>query len=65
MIQVNGKKYDFLQGLDVREFLKLHGFEDDRIAVERNGAVLKRSSLGDTMVEDGDVYEVVSFVGGG
>ncbi len=65
MIQLNGKKYDFLQGMDVREFLKLHGFEDDRIAVERNGAVLKRSSLENTLVEDGDVYEVVSFVGGG
>lgn len=65
MIQVNGKKYDFQEGLNVRECLRIHGFEDDRIAVEKNGVVMRKSSLGETLVEDGDVYEVVSFVGGG
>lgn len=65
MVTVNGKSCDYLEGLDVREFLRRQGFQDDRIAVERNGSVIKRSSLNETRVEDGDVYEVVSFVGGG
>lgn len=65
MVTVNGKSCDYIEGLNVREFLRKQGFQDDRIAVERNGSVIKRSSLNDTMVQDEDVYEVVSFVGGG
>lgn len=65
VITVNGKSCEFQEGLDIREFLRRQGYQDDRIAVERNGEVIKRSSLSEIRVEDGDVYEVVSFVGGG
>ena len=37
----------------------------DRVAVERNLAIVPRSTLGETAVEDGDDYEIVHFVGGG
>ena len=36
-----------------------------KIAVERNGEIAPRSTLADTPVLDGDVLEVVHFVGGG
>lgn len=36
-----------------------------KIAVERNGAIVPRSTLGEAPLADGDVLEIVHFVGGG
>jgi thiamine biosynthesis protein ThiS len=37
----------------------------DRIAVERNGEIVRRSEWATTLVKDGDRFEIVHFVGGG
>jgi thiamine biosynthesis protein ThiS len=37
----------------------------DRIAVERNGEIVRRSDWAATRVESGDRFEIVQFVGGG
>jgi thiamine biosynthesis protein ThiS len=37
----------------------------DRIAVERNGEIVRRSEWPATRVESGDRFEIVHFVGGG
>ena len=36
-----------------------------RVAVERNFVVLKRDAYAATPVQDGDLIEIVNFVGGG
>ena len=36
-----------------------------RIAVERNGEIVPKRLYGETVLQDNDVIEVVSFVGGG
>ena len=41
------------------------GFSAGRIAVERNGEIVPRNRYGETLLADGDVLEIVSFVGGG
>jgi len=37
----------------------------DKVAVERNGTIVPRSTLGDAPLGDGDTLEIVHFVGGG
>jgi thiamine biosynthesis protein ThiS len=37
----------------------------DRIAVERNGAIVRRSEWATTPIRNGDRFEIVHFVGGG
>jgi sulfur carrier protein len=37
----------------------------DRVAVERNGAVVKKARHAEELLLDGDVLEIVTFVGGG
>ena len=37
----------------------------DKVAVELNGAIVPRSTLGAAALADGDVLEIVHFVGGG
>ena len=43
---------------------ELH-LKGDRIAVERNGAIVERARWAETEIEPGDRLEIVHFVGGG
>lgn len=63
MIYVNGKETGNCKNLSV--LLENSGFRRDRIAVEINGEIIKKSDYDKTVLNDGDKIEVVSFVGGG
>lgn len=41
------------------------GLKTEKVAVERNGVIVPRSTLGQAALVDGDVLEIVHFVGGG
>jgi thiamine biosynthesis protein ThiS len=41
------------------------GLKPDKVAVERNGTIVPRSTLAAAPLADGDVLEIVHFVGGG
>ncbi len=64
MVMVNGEKMD-LDGRALGEFLRGSGFGTDGVAVERNGVVVPGRELDGTVLSDGDVLEIVRFVGGG
>ena len=49
----------------VAEYLATTNYDPKRIAVERNGDIVPKSQYGETVLQDGDSVEVVSFVGGG
>ncbi|OYW16038.1 MAG: thiamine biosynthesis protein ThiS [Novosphingobium sp. 12-64-8] len=40
-------------------------FDPKKVAVERNGEIVPRSTLANVAIADGDVLEIVHFVGGG
>ena len=63
MINVNVKETENSKSLSV--LLENGGFRRDRIAVEINGEIIKKSDYDKTVLNDGDKIEVVSFVGGG
>lgn len=64
-IRVNGEPRRIPGGLSVSQMLSELGLDPLRVAVERNLEVVPRSRLAEVLVEDGDVFEVVHFVGGG
>ena len=64
-IQVNGEKQQVPEGLTVADLLRHLAFSGDRVAVERNLDILPRAQWAATQLEDGDLYEIVHFVGGG
>jgi thiazole synthase len=41
------------------------GLKPEKVAVERNGTIVPRSTLAEAPLADGDVLEIVHFVGGG
>jgi thiazole synthase len=52
-------------GVSVAEMLGELGIDPRKVAVERNLAIVPRSTFGEVRVAEGDQYEVVHFVGGG
>ncbi len=64
MVKVNGMELDIARKT-IAEYLATTNYDPKRIAVERNGDIVFKSQYGETVLEDGDSLEVVSFVGGG
>ena len=64
MVKINGTELD-AAGKTVAEYLETTDYNRSRIAVERNGEIVPKSDYDSTLLNDGDVVEVVSFVGGG
>lgn len=64
-IRLNGEHRRVREGLSLADLASELGFVPEKIAVERNLAVVPRSTLKDVAVEDGDELEIVHFVGGG
>jgi thiazole synthase len=64
-ITVNGEHRRVAMGISVADLALELGLEPTRVAVERNLEIVPRSTLAQVRVEDGDDYEIVTFVGGG
>lgn len=64
MVKINGTEFE-LAGQTVAQYLAQAGWDTARLAVERNGDIIPRAQYGETVLEDGDVLEIVRFVGGG
>lgn len=64
MVKVNGTELDIAKKT-VSEYLSTTDYDPKRIAVERNGDIVFKSEYDTTVLEDGDIVEIVSFVGGG
>ena len=64
-ITVNGEHRRVAKGISVTDLALELGLEPSRVAVERNLEIVPRSTLAQVQVEDGDDYEIVTFVGGG
>lgn len=64
-LTVNGKAREVPEPLTVRGLVELLGLTDGPVAVERNREVVPRAEHASTALAEGDVLEVVHFVGGG
>lgn len=64
MVQINGEQKD-VQGMNLITYLEQEGYQKNRIAVECNGEILPKAEYEQKILQDGDVLEIVSFVGGG
>ena len=64
-ITVNGNIAKLDQPININEFLVLKGFGDRSVAVAINSIVIRRTSFEETIINDGDVVEIVRPVGGG
>jgi thiamine biosynthesis protein ThiS len=64
-ITVNGEQRTANRGSTVTELLQQMGLDHGRVAIERNLEILSRPDWQKTVIQAGDRYEIVQFVGGG
>src|SRR3546814_18185133 len=64
-IAVNGERRRVAAGLSLAGLATELGLEPEKVAVERNRAIVPRSTLAEVGIEHGDELEIVHFGGGG
>jgi sulfur carrier protein len=64
-VRVNGEELRLPPGASVTHLLEKLKVSTPRVAVERNREILPKSSYASTLLQEGDSFEVVEFVGGG
>lgn len=65
LLTVNGEPRRIAFGATIADLVVNLGLDPRKVAVEHNAEIAPRSTLGDVMLSDGDVLEIVHFVGGG
>lgn len=64
-ITINGQSRTVAATLTLSQLVAELDLGGKRIAVERNGEVVPKSRHADTVVADGDRFEIIVAVGGG
>ena len=64
-VSINGSPRDFPAPVTFAQLLDELELGGKRLAIERNGEIVPRSSFAETRVRDGDRIELVIAVGGG
>jgi len=64
-ITVNGAPSECPEGLSVEQLLGHLNLPAGRVAVERNREIVRREARASQIVQPGDIFEIVTFVGGG
>ena len=64
MVKINGVGYE-ADGKTVAQLVEEGGYTPAKVAVELNLEIVPKSKYSEKLVHDGDIVEIVSFVGGG
>ena len=64
-VTLNGQQHELGREWSVAELLDDLNLEPVRVAVEINRQLISRGAFGTTPLDEGDVIEVVTLVGGG
>ena len=64
-LTVNGEPRRAQSGGSIADLVRALELDPAKVAVERNGIIVPRSTLGAVLLDEGDTLEIVHFVGGG
>jgi len=64
-ITVNGKPREITEPASVTDLLAQLDLHPQAVVVELNRKIIRRPELAGTILNDGDIVELVHFVGGG
>lgn len=62
---VNGKAIEITPCITLAEFLTQQNYTITKIAVERNGDIVPKTTYKEVLLDPTDTLEIVHFVGGG
>ncbi len=64
MVQINGKNED-IAGKNLRDYLHAANYDTRIIVVEINEKIIEKEQYQNTIIKDGDIIEIITFMGGG
>jgi len=64
-ITVNGRTENVDEGITLLGLLRHFGINPQSIAVEYNREVIDRNEFESIVLNDGDILEIITFIGGG
>jgi sulfur carrier protein len=64
-IIINGQRQELGAAMSLLELLESRGLQPATVVVELNRGIVDRDAYARTALNDGDVLEVLRFVGGG
>ena len=64
MAEINGK-YEEINDVNLLDYLIKNKYRVDRVVVDYNGEIVKKSELSKINIKNTDKIEIVCFVGGG
>jgi thiamine biosynthesis protein ThiS len=64
-LTINGETKESIGAATLKELLEELGIASERVAVEVNVSIVKKSEYETFRLKNGDVIEIVNFVGGG
>jgi len=64
---VNGEKVNLseLKNPDIKSLLQLMNVTQERVAIEHNEMIIKKSEIENILLKEDDKIEIIHFVGGG
>lgn len=64
MLKINGKSVE-AAGISIIDYLNQENFDYRKVAVELNEEIVPKSKFAEIILQDGDIVEIISFMGGG
>ncbi|MFO7766844.1 MAG: sulfur carrier protein ThiS [Pelovirga sp.] len=64
-ITINGNDKQVSQHATVTDLFNLVAINPEQVVVEHNGSIISPADYDQTTLNDGDVIELIQFVGGG
>lgn len=64
-ITINGEDHDLDDSTTIMELLKKLNLDARKFAIEQNLAIVPANEYATTAINDGDIIEIVQFIGGG
>jgi sulfur carrier protein len=64
-VRVNGEDREIGNGISVAQLLEQLQLRPGRVVIELNRDIVSREKHSSTLLKEGDVLEIVHFVGGG
>lgn len=64
MVKINGIQQD-AAGMTIADYLEKENYNVKRIVVECNEQIIPKTAYDQTVLQNGDTVEVITFMGGG
>ena len=65
MVKINGENCPQAIGSTITAWLVTAGYDERAVAVEYNEMILPKTAYASTVISEGDIIEIVCFMGGG